>query len=302
MFESRREILFAYSVKDGNPNGDPLNANHPRYDEETQQVMSSDVRIKRTIRDQFIHDGEDVFIDGEAKTLDKRFSELKNKLNVQTGKDAMGKCIDSRLFGVTFALDKESFSWTGPVQFKWARSLNKAKVDFIQGTGGFATTDTSEKRTFRNEYKVPFALMITYGIANQNSSKISSATDEDLSKMINALWNGTNNLITRSKTEHRSRFLMEIEYKPNFEGHIGALDEKLSIVNKDGNRLSEDEELALRSLKDFAVDISEIVQNMEKVKDKVERVKIFWDPELNLKWLDDLKQLLGDKLTIEKKR
>ncbi|MGC9218855.1 MAG: type I-B CRISPR-associated protein Cas7/Csh2 [Athalassotoga sp.] len=301
MFESRREILFIYSVKDGNPNGDPLNANHPRYDEETQQVMASDVRIKRTIRDQFIRDGEDVFIDGEAKTLDKRFSELKEKLRVENGKDAMKKCIDSRLFGVTFALGKEAFSWTGPVQFKWARSLNKAKVDFIQGTGGFAKSETSEQRTFRNEYKVPFALMAVYAIANQNSSKISDATDEDLSKMINALWNGTNNLITRSKTEHRSRFMLEIEYKPEFEGHIGALDEKLFIVNNNGNPLDEDEELALRSLKDFTVDISEIVEHVKKVNDNVKNVDIFLDPELKLKGFDVLEKLLGDKVHIEER-
>jgi len=41
-------------VKDDKSNGDPLNANHPRYDEETGQVLVSDVRIKRTIRDEFM--------------------------------------------------------------------------------------------------------------------------------------------------------------------------------------------------------------------------------------------------------
>lgn len=301
MFESRKEILFVYSVKDGNPNGDPLNANHPRYDEDTQQAISSDVRIKRTVRDQFIRDGEVVFIDGETKTLDQRFSELKNILNVSNGKDTMKKCIDSRLFGVTFALGKESFSWTGSVQFKWARSLNKVKVDFVQGTGGFATDEKSGNRTFRNEYKVPFALMAVYAIANQNSSKISEATDDDVSKMINALWNGTNNLITRSKTEHRSRFLLKIEYNPKFESHIGALDEKFFIVNNNGNPLDEDEELALRNLKDFTVDISEIAENVKKVNDNVKRVDIFLDPELKLKGFDVLKNLLGDKVHIEER-
>ena len=28
-FDKRREYLFLYSVKDANPNGDPLNENHP---------------------------------------------------------------------------------------------------------------------------------------------------------------------------------------------------------------------------------------------------------------------------------
>ncbi|HPE42400.1 MAG TPA: type I CRISPR-associated protein Cas7, partial [Thermotogota bacterium] len=72
MFNKRREILFLYSVKDANPNGDPLNANHPRYDEETGQIMTSDVRVKRTTRDEWILEGEEVLVNGEAVTLPAR--------------------------------------------------------------------------------------------------------------------------------------------------------------------------------------------------------------------------------------
>ncbi len=300
MFEGRREILFLYSVKDGNPNGDPLNANYPRYDEETQQALASDVRIKRTTRDQLIRKNEAVFIDGETKTLKTRFEELKSLLNTSTGEETMKKCIDARLFGVTFALGKESFAWTGPVQFKWARSLNKVKVDFVQGSGGFATKDGSENRTFRNEYKVPFAMMATYAIANQNASKTTDATDEDLVKMREALWNGTNNLITRSKTEHRSRLMIEIEYNPGFESHIGSLDEKVAIVKDDGSSFDEDEQLAIRNLKDFAVDLSEIAENIGRIKDNVKTVKLIVDPGMNLKGLEDL-NALGVDVSVEKR-
>ena len=108
-FFKRREYLFLYSVKDANPNGDPLNANHPRFDAETSRIMVSDVRIKRTIRDQWLREGLPVFVDGEAKTLRTRIDELKEKLNASTGKEALGKCIDTKLFGVTFALGNESF-------------------------------------------------------------------------------------------------------------------------------------------------------------------------------------------------
>ncbi len=305
MFEGRREFLFLYSVKDGNPNGDPLNANYPRYDEETQQVLASDVRIKRTIRDQLIREGEAVFIDGETKTLKKRFEELKSQFETKTGEETMKKCIDVRLFGVTFALndeDEKSFAWTGPVQFKWARSLNKAKVDFVQGSGGFATKDGSENRTFRNEYKVPFAIMATYAIANQNASRITEATDEDLTKMREALWNGTNNLITRSKTEHRSRLIIEIEYKPGFESHIGSLDEKVTIVKNDGSSFDDDEQLAIRNLKDFVVDLSEIVDGIRRIKDNVKNVKVFVDSGMNIKGLEDLdSKTLNFDISIEKR-
>ena len=78
-FSNRREYLFIYSVKDANPNGDPLNANHPRFDDDSGQVLVSDVRIKRTVRDQWINKGLDVFVDGETKTLNQRVEELKQK-------------------------------------------------------------------------------------------------------------------------------------------------------------------------------------------------------------------------------
>ena len=108
-FTKRREYLFLYSVKDANPNGDPLNANHPRFDSETSMVMVSDVRIKRTIRDQWLKERLPVFVDGEAKTLKTRINELIEKLGVKTNKEAIKNCIDTRLFGVTFALVTNPF-------------------------------------------------------------------------------------------------------------------------------------------------------------------------------------------------
>ena len=33
--KNRSELIFIYDVKDNNPNGDPLNENKPRIDEET---------------------------------------------------------------------------------------------------------------------------------------------------------------------------------------------------------------------------------------------------------------------------
>ena len=56
-FENRREYLFVYSVKDANRMA-ILDANHPRYDEESGQIMVSGVRIKRTIRDQWLREGK----------------------------------------------------------------------------------------------------------------------------------------------------------------------------------------------------------------------------------------------------
>jgi len=49
--KNRSEILFIYDVKDANPNGDPIDENKPRIDEETGINYVTDVRLKRTVRD-----------------------------------------------------------------------------------------------------------------------------------------------------------------------------------------------------------------------------------------------------------
>lgn len=299
-FEQRREYLFVYSVKDANPNGDPLNANHPRYDEETGQVLVSDVRIKRTVRDQWVRAGKDVFVDGEAKTANARIKELQEKLNVQTGKEICSRCIDTRLFGVTYPVEKEAFSWIGPVQFKWGRSLHRVKPELIQGTAAFATKEGNDQRSFRNEYIIPFALIGLYGIANQNAARITGATDEDLEELKKALWDGTINLITRSKVGHVPQLLLEIVYDNGFQGAIGSLDEKVCMKRAtDAGNFTRDEEFAIRSVRDCKLDVSLLMERIISLKDRIARINIRKDPDLILIGVEALKKELVDKVTEE---
>ena len=113
---NKSELLFLYDVKDANPNGDPLDENKPRIDEETGQNIVTDVRLKRTIRDYLINykgfNGEnenkdDIFV---RKIPDKEG-------NIQDGKKrgvefdghketVLERCIDVRLFGCTIPLEK----------------------------------------------------------------------------------------------------------------------------------------------------------------------------------------------------
>ena len=300
-FEQRREFLFVYSVKDANPNGDPLNANHPRFDDDSGQILVSDVRVKRTVRDQWLIEGRDVFVDGETKTLKSRVAELKEKLGVTTGKEALSRCIDTRLFGVTFALGSESFAWTGPVQFKWGRSLHRAAVETVQGTAAFATKEGSEQRSFRNEYIVPFVLIADYAISNQHASRTTGATDEDLDALFSALWKGTANLITRSKVGHMPRFLLEVRYTKGFDGIIGAMDEKIKLLGADGHSPSADEQLALRSCDEALLDITALSSALSRVSQDVDHVRILHDANLRIRGMEELKALIGGKLALEER-
>jgi len=290
-FGGRKELLFLYTVIDANQNGDPLNQNHPRYDEDTEQALVSDVRIKRTIRDQWVREGKSVFIDGETKTLKTRFEELKKLTGKTNGKEVLGNCLDVRLFGVTFALDKESFSWTGPVQFRWGRSLNAATFEFIQGTAAFATKEDSQQRSFRNEYKVPFALIGVYGIANQYAAQFTGASDEDMDNLASALWRGTGNLITRSKNEHKARFYLEVQYKEGFDGKIGSLDEKLLLLSNQGETMNRDQQKAIRRLNQVMVDPQPIIDALIKHQNNIQQVIVIKDSELNILKEDCLRSL-----------
>ncbi len=69
IIKNRSELLFCYDVTDANPNGDPLDENKPRIDEETGINFVTDVRLKRTIRDYLFEykgfngkNGKDVFV------------------------------------------------------------------------------------------------------------------------------------------------------------------------------------------------------------------------------------------------
>lgn len=49
--ENRYDFTILFDVKDGNPNGDPDSGNMPRVDIETGNGLTTDVCIKRKIRD-----------------------------------------------------------------------------------------------------------------------------------------------------------------------------------------------------------------------------------------------------------
>lgn len=75
VIKNRAEILFLYDVSFANPNGDPVDENKPRIDEETGINIVTDVRLKRTIRDYLAYyKGKEVFIietrkdNGELRT------------------------------------------------------------------------------------------------------------------------------------------------------------------------------------------------------------------------------------------
>lgn len=289
--KNRSELLFLYDVNDANPNGDPADENKPRIDEETGINIVTDVRLKRTIRD-YLHNfrQQEIFVkeisDEEGKIQDakaraKDFLEgAKGSLKEQMDKiksNVIGKCIDVRLFGATIPIElkvrkkgstageeKEqtsSITLTGPVQFKMGRSLNKVELKYIKGTGAFASGTGKEQKTFREEWVLPYSLICFYGIINENAAKETKLTEDDVKLLLDGMWNGTKNLISRSKVGHTPRFLLKVNYKDN-NYHIGDVDKLI----KHGSGVPDEK---LRDISELIIDVTALVNTLKDNKDKI---------------------------------
>lgn len=292
--KNRSEILFYYDIKDANPNGDPLDENKPRIDEETGKNMVSDVRIKRTVRDYFIkfkgynNDNEKTVLIQEMrdnkgdvrdmKTRAKDFGKDRDEIR----KNILKTCIDVRLFGGTIALKEEgeekkgdSITLTGPVQFNMLNQ-SKHRVSMIQVGHTFSMSSGKGKGqgSQATEYVVPYSFIEVSGIINENAATETKLTEEDVTLLLEGLWEGTKNLITRSKFGQMPRLLLKVTYKEdNF--HLGGLGSWVEIVSEKNNE-------ELRSISDFKLDVTHLVNALNKNKNKIEEIGFKLDPGLVL--------------------
>lgn len=298
---NRSEILFLYDVSWTNPNGDPVDENKPRIDEETGRNVVTDVRLKRTIRDYLYEfQGQNIFvreitneeghiqdakmraedfliIDGEkvTKSKVKTIAEMKAIIRENMLRD----CIDIRLFGGTIPVEKtskekSSITLTGPVQFQFGTSLHRVKMEFIKGTGAFASKAEATQKTFREEYVLPYSLISFYGIVNEKAAQYTEMTDADLALLLDAIWNGTKNLISRSKIGQQPRLLLHVVYgQDGF--HIGELNKWVSFK-------SDIPEEAIRQVSDGEFLVDRLLEKFEAEKEKITRIEYKIDPQLKM--------------------
>jgi len=276
VIQNRSEILFLYDVKDGNPNGDPVDENKPRIDEETNENIVTDVRLKRTIRDYlYEYKNQEIFI-REIRKEDSNLITKEERMK-QLGKDSIiNKCIDIRLFGSTTAVENQTLALTGPVQFKFGRSLHKVDLTYIKGTTVMPSGEEKKQGTFTERYILPYSLIAFYGIVNENAAKMQNIplTNNDIDLMMEGIWNGTKNLISGTKFGQMPRLLMQVIYKENQNFFIGELDKYISIQ-------SDLQDEALRDISDLKIDITKLVNVLKNHQDKIESIKYKVDERVN---------------------
>lgn len=204
--ENKIDFAVIFSVKNANPNGDPLNGNRPRTDYDGYGEVS-DVCLKRKIRDRMQDAGHAVFVQSDEKKNDgmpslktraesKEHGLGKDAFNSkktgteQTAKLACEKWIDVRTFGQLFAFggSKEesgsgvSIPIRGPVSIQSAFSVEPVSITSTQITKSVSGEGDGSKRgsdTMGMKHRVDKAIYVTYGSMNPQLSEKTGFNNED---------------------------------------------------------------------------------------------------------------------------
>jgi len=200
---SKIDFAVIFSVKNANPNGDPLNGNRPRVDYEGFGEIT-DVCLKRKIRDRLQTEGLSIFVQSDEKKTDgmtslqnraysdefglgkEAFNAKKNSPD-EPAKLACAKWFDVRAFGQLFAYkgdgkDGVSVAIRGPVTIQSAFSVEPVSVTSTQITKSVSGEGDGSKKasdTMGMKHRVDSAVYVAYGAMTPQLAERTGFSDED---------------------------------------------------------------------------------------------------------------------------
>ncbi len=291
---SRREILFLYDIRMGNPNGDP-DENRPRSLPDGRFYVT-DVRLKRFARDYVAARGREILvgnIEGRVTNLTGRVAHYLRQHDKASadGQDLveilLDAFIDARWFGSALAFkeeDKESKrTWspvpktlTGAVQFNMGEVLHEAEEIQIQGTSVFASGEEKTQGTFTTYAALRYALIAFHGVANEHAARKSRMTDTDYDDLLLALWNGVRSAgNTRTKVGQVPRLLVSVEYQPGEEFQFGNLMDYIKVAPARGKA-----EREWASPEDYRLDLSRLLEPTAGQNARIQQVRYEVSPDI----------------------
>lgn len=264
------EILYLYDAKLSNPNGDPDEENRPRMDYEREVNLVSDLRIKRYIRDYLIDKGYSLYVQklgDKAVTAEGRVKALKSS-DLDTILDEL---IDVRMFGATIPVKKENKSIIGPIQFNWGYSLNKVELLESSITSHFSAGEGKTQGTIGKDYRVKYSFIAFSGVLSGKRAENTKLKEDDLSLFDKAMKEAIPLQATRSKIGQYPRLYLRVQYKDN-ETILGDMRDYISLEYKESPR----------EIKEVTLNIGELIDNLNKNSEKIDKIYFYYDSKLNL--------------------
>jgi CRISPR-associated protein Csd2 len=236
---NRYDFVFLFDVKDGNPNGDPDQANLPRSDPENQEGLVTDVCIKRKVRNYVMIKEElkspnDIFIRqrgilDEEKYLNQIIEDAKGDSPSERRGNLSKRFYDIRTFGAVLSTGEAKVgagTVRGPVQFVFARSEDRIFQAEHSITRCVETTengfnDKIKKQefpsTFGRKATVPYALYKMHGFISAVDARKTGFSEEDLELLWESLLNAFEHDRSAARGEMNPRKLIVFKH----DSHLG---------------------------------------------------------------------------------
>lgn len=204
---NKYDFILLFDVQDGNPNGDPDAGNLPRIDPETGHGITTDVCLKRKLRNYVLTaragaDGYDIFVKERAilnNLIDEAHEQPEVKKKERREKTDAARAymcrrfFDVRTFGAVMSTGQNAGQVRGPVQLTFSRSIDPiVALEHSITRMAVATPEESEKqegeaRTMGRKATVPYGLYRCHGFVSASLAKQTGFSQEDLDLLWAAL-------------------------------------------------------------------------------------------------------------------
>jgi len=213
VLKTKIDFAIIISVKNANPNGDPLNGNRPRINYDGLGEIS-DVALKRKIRNRLLDFGENILMQSHdyrakgdnhpnVKSRVESVKEIKDETTKKGVKDAdkvsdlaCKQWIDVRTFGQVLAFGKEgddskglSVPIRGPFSIQPAFSIESVDIVHTKIVKSMNSTQVGgvQKDRMGDKHRIDKGIYITFGTINPQLAEKTGFTKEDADKIKEAM-------------------------------------------------------------------------------------------------------------------
>jgi len=217
--KNRYEFVLFFDVKNGNPNGDPDGGNMPRIDPETGHGITTDVCLKRKVRNyvELLKENQtpyNIYVKEKAVLTERRqpayeavADEKDKSAKISMARAWMCKnFFDVRTFGAVMSVKENNCGQVrGPVQFAFAKSIDpivplEATITRMAvETRKEADSQGGDNRTMGRKAYIPYGLYRLHGFISAPLAKQTGFSEEDL----DLLWNSLQNMFDHDRSAAR---------------------------------------------------------------------------------------------------
>lgn len=230
--QNRYEFVLLFDVKNGNPNGDPDGGNLPRIDPETGHGITTDVCLKRKIRNYVELVKEDrtpfniyvkekgILTERRKPAYDAVVGEKDKSIKISKARAWMcANFFDVRTFGAVMSTKENNCGQVrGPVQFAFAQSvepvvpLEASITRMAVETKKESESQDGDNRTMGRKTYVPYGLYRVHGFISASFAKQTGFSEDDLGLFWEALINMFDHDRSAARGEMSTRGLYVFEH------------------------------------------------------------------------------------------